>query len=953
MQRLNVSPYIDRKNRNPEKAEGTCEWFTGHSLFQKWRDEASALLWVSADPGCGKSVLARYLIDDKFSPNDTRATCYFFFKDEFEDQKTLECALCCVLHQLFLQRPSLLSEEILEDFEEEGDQLFASFDRLWNILVNAASHDFQGELVCILDALDECVDPTRLVVALTRIYGKSKRDTPMKFLVTSRAYFKIQREFQDLKDSHPTIHLSGESQEEVDKISQEINLFINHRIDKLSKRLTANEFRILQEELATVNHRTYLWIYLILPAIEDAVLFSTEDLRAVIRSMPRTVEEAYNAILSKSKDQAKAKRILHIVTAADRPLYLTEMAAILAFQKGKHRSYEDLKRDLLPSDRLEQSIREACGLFVVIQDSQVFLLHQTAREFLVRLPSGLTENHSSSLDWQHSLDPGDSHLVLSEVCIWYLLLENFEKGDLKTDSTTESGQDPFVFLDYAASNWATHYRQARNVAGTDLEQLALRLCDTKSLVCSNWLKVYERNHVLGHELHLDLCHPLLIASYFGLHGLVNLITQKDRNCLRTRSAISKRTALSWSSEKGHDSIVQLLLDQFPKIESIVKYFARALAGLVDRPDRLGKTPLWYAAANGHTKAVQLLLQKGATIDARDDTGLTPLVWALHHGHSDVVALLIEKGAKENLKAGELERIDRRHRTALTRAVLSGNEVVVQLLLEKGAQIEAEDKTGATALLCASHKGHQTIAELLLDRGANIEASDRNGVTSLMWASYQGYEGMTKMLLDRGARIEALSKLGRTALMFALLQDKKTTAKLLLDRGAQAEVFDKNGNTPLLLAAMKGSDDVAKALLDKGANVEASNEIGCTALVLASLHVHEAMVNLLLERGAQVEATNNHGYTALMAASVKGSEAIAKLLLDGGAQMESSNEDGFTPLILATLTGYPAIVTLLLGRGAQIEASDKNGRTALGHALMVGDDVMAKLLIGKGAQREAT
>ncbi|KAI0423611.1 hypothetical protein F5Y09DRAFT_348659 [Xylaria sp. FL1042] len=58
---LYTSPYEDRKNRNPKRADGTCECFTAHRLFQNWRREPSSLLWVSADPGCGKSVLAKYL----------------------------------------------------------------------------------------------------------------------------------------------------------------------------------------------------------------------------------------------------------------------------------------------------------------------------------------------------------------------------------------------------------------------------------------------------------------------------------------------------------------------------------------------------------------------------------------------------------------------------------------------------------------------------------------------------------------------------------------------------------------------------------------------------------------------------------------------------------------------------------------------------------------------------
>jgi ankyrin repeat domain-containing protein 50 len=63
------------------------------------------LLWVSADPGCGKSVLAKYLVDEILPSTNTRIACYFFFKDDFEDQKSIAGALCCILYQIFRQQP--------------------------------------------------------------------------------------------------------------------------------------------------------------------------------------------------------------------------------------------------------------------------------------------------------------------------------------------------------------------------------------------------------------------------------------------------------------------------------------------------------------------------------------------------------------------------------------------------------------------------------------------------------------------------------------------------------------------------------------------------------------------------------------------------------------------------------------------------------------------------------
>src|SRR5436190_21078489 len=122
LKRLYTSPYRDRKDRNPDRIQGTCEWFVAHELFRDWEEsKSSTMLWVSADPGCGKSVLAKYLVDSVLATTKSRTTCYFFFKDGFRDQTNVLSALCCLLHQLFKQKRILLSDAILHEFDAGGE----------------------------------------------------------------------------------------------------------------------------------------------------------------------------------------------------------------------------------------------------------------------------------------------------------------------------------------------------------------------------------------------------------------------------------------------------------------------------------------------------------------------------------------------------------------------------------------------------------------------------------------------------------------------------------------------------------------------------------------------------------------------------------------------------------------------------------------------------------------
>ena len=123
------------------------------------------MLWVSADPGCGKSAIVKYLVDSILPTTESRTTCYFFFRDDFKNQRSAVSALCCILHQLFRQKRILLSEKILEQFEVEKEKITSSFSELWATLLSAAKDENAGEIVCLLDAIDECEDHGRSQLA--------------------------------------------------------------------------------------------------------------------------------------------------------------------------------------------------------------------------------------------------------------------------------------------------------------------------------------------------------------------------------------------------------------------------------------------------------------------------------------------------------------------------------------------------------------------------------------------------------------------------------------------------------------------------------------------------------------------------------------------------------------------------------------------------------------------
>jgi nucleoside-triphosphatase THEP1 len=177
------------KDRVENRVEGTCNWFLQHAHFQDWLKQLFGPLFVSADPGCGKSVLAKHLVDHVLPKSAT--VCYFFFKDQ--DQNTVRQALYALLHQLFSQKEALI-QHATRQYEQDGKGLVNSTQSLWKILGDAVQDSQAGSIIIVLDALDECAESE--FEDLMRNIESQSRSSPMsnsrvRYLFTSRPYEQI------------------------------------------------------------------------------------------------------------------------------------------------------------------------------------------------------------------------------------------------------------------------------------------------------------------------------------------------------------------------------------------------------------------------------------------------------------------------------------------------------------------------------------------------------------------------------------------------------------------------------------------------------------------------------------------------------------------------------------------------------------------------------------------
>ncbi|KAL6697946.1 ankyrin repeat-containing domain protein [Trichoderma pleuroticola] len=203
--------------------------------------------------------------------------------------------------------------------------------------------------------------------------------------------------------------------------------------------------------------------------------------------------------------------------------------------------------------------------------------------------------------------------------------------------------------------------------------------------------------------------------------------------------------------------------------------------------------------------------------------------------------------------------------------------------EAWLQARRNKNNNGTSLHEAAVNGRVNVIRSLLDRGANIEAENRDGNSPLFMAAWHGKVAVAEMLLNRGAYVQPVNNYGNTPLHDAAQTGQVAMAVLLLDRGADMEAKNHDGNSPLFMAAWHGKVAVAKMLLDRGANIQLANEYGNTSLHDAAQTGQVAMAKLLLDRGANIEARSKSKETPLGCALRNGKQDVIKLLRDRGAR----------------------------------------------------------------------
>ena len=218
----------------------------------------------------------------------------------------------------------------------------------------------------------------------------------------------------------------------------------------------------------------------------------------------------------------------------------------------------------------------------------------------------------------------------------------------------------------------------------------------------------------------------------------------------------------------------------------------------------GFTALMGAAVGGYEAVAQMLLEHRANIDAVAHNGNDfALKCAAAHSHEAVVKLLLEHRADVNAKSDGW--------TGLMMASKTGDEAVTKMLSEY-PWYDHHGCRGHTALMFFALQGHETLVQVLLERRADVNAAANDGGRALMFAAESCNEAVIKQLLKQGADVNAAKRnTGWTALMEAAADGHETVVKLLLKGRADVTAISNQGRTALMMADARGHDSVARLL----------------------------------------------------------------------------------------------------------------------------------------------
>ncbi|OHF00497.1 ankyrin repeat protein [Colletotrichum orchidophilum] len=911
---------------------GTCQWFLRHPKFVDWEQStSSSLLWVTANPGCGKSVLSSFLVDALSHGENQSIVCSFFFKAGVDNRRSSHQALCILLHQLFVAAPELVSAA-MEDYSSKDILAFTNdVEALWAVLCDSANRLRNRTVICVVDALDECSDESRnrFISQLIASFSTSNSEKPagnLKFLVTSRPWPSIERCFKTLL----SIRLRGEN--ESPSLSKDVERVVEYRVRelKMSSALSDEASTMVMKVLSEGADRTFLWVSLVFDAIERLQSRKLSSIEKSLESLPGDLDQLYESAWTAFVDREASHKLLGIIVAAKKPLKVDEVNIALSLGENTT-SVEALERELEPD--AEYTIKRLGGFFIRIIDSTVFLVHQTARDFLLS-----SRANDMTKEGRPRIALTLAHSDLGGCCVRVLALDGLPtRPSLPTNEQEQfASNKAFLaelphwarnFYVYASRHWTQHLRgNSLPESKSGIDRIVVTICDSAKPFLGGWWYWYVQKSFFddGKRPHQD-SRPHGYAGRFHAHystarhdfvatrGLLEAgtssVEQRDVNdddLLYKSCFYYFINQIHWILHRYDHAVLQLHKSLAHASESKRMDLVNILlaTGMEINPAVQGPpTKTWSLTQSAIqcTPALERLLARGLVIQRED------FAYAARHGYTEALELLIINNVKDRDSQVNL-------REALAQATENGYSRCRAVALKYLPSNAAKEVDPSVGLLPALWRRPELIDDFqeLLDEGAQ----DSGEVLST--ACFMAYLEAVKLLL--GVITYTRETLEKALLAFYdthMGPDLKAYYLQVVEKtvGSGRKLHDGFKVWSLFGFTVEENAELLLLLSAKGARVPHRRYVEAVALVIAKDEKFSLWLLSTTERLQDDPNLSASHFLPLMC--FWGKAALVRTVISqvALADINKKNGAGVTLLMIATASGDSATVRLLLERRA--------------------------------------
>jgi len=396
IQDLRLSDPCDDKKRIEDTKGGLLEdsyrWILKNPDFQQWHNSPqSRLLWIKGDPGKGKTMLLCGIVNElSRSVAHQDMLAYFFCQATDARINSATAVLRGLLYLLVRQRLSLVSH-IRKKYDYAGKALFEDVNAwftLSEIFINILQDPSLNSTYFTVDALDECV--TDLPKLLDFIVLMSSVSSRVKWIVSSRNEAYIE---QRLQLDNSGIRLSLELKENAAQVSRAVNAYIDYCLAEL---LEIKHNKLLQdsvrEKMQQKANGTFLWVSLVIKELKEAMAWEALQ---ILEEVPTELKDVYYRMIQQIKGLRRqypelCRRVLSTVLATYRPLHLQELYVL-----------SGLPTRVQNVNQATTAIVNMCGSFLTIREDNIYIIHQSARDFLSKearhdlVPYGIGNIHQS------------------------------------------------------------------------------------------------------------------------------------------------------------------------------------------------------------------------------------------------------------------------------------------------------------------------------------------------------------------------------------------------------------------------------------------------------------------------------------------------------------------------------------------------------------------------------